>query len=307
MHGDRVCSELADIGRHVVAVGELACQRGAANREVDVGHRARDPGVVEHCSQVQELTVERDPVKCGDGRPPRVGTTGMVEEGRCQQVLRGDLGISCERGVGRHQARRIDGAPASRVHSERHRETTGKDAELPPQQGPGQCHAFPSGQHTPGAFGPSDGSDRIGGSWLARGDGGHREPASEANGADDVAWFWANASMRWAMNCASSLTQPSRAEPRVCCQSRPRKYTPGMSVTPRWWRTLDSSLKTGSCTKEWSSRNPVAHTTPSTVSSDPSANVTTVRFAAVTRGRSWMPSSRAARGLEPMSVSLSFR
>ena len=29
------------------------------------------------------------------------------------------------------------------------------------------------------------------------------------------------------MNSASSLTQPSSAEPRVCCQGRPRKYRPG--------------------------------------------------------------------------------
>src|SRR5215208_5745254 len=167
------------------------------------------------------------------------------------------------------------------------------------------------GAWDPGAFGPSDGADRIGGSWLPHGvsqfGGGHREPASEANWADDVARLRASASMRWAMNCASSLTQPSSAEPRVCCHSRPRKYKPGTSVTPRWWRILASSSKIGSCTKEWSSRNPVAHTTPSTVSSEPSANVTAVPLAAVARGRSRMPSLRAARGLEPMSVSLSFR
>ena len=111
-----------------MAVGECACRRGAANREVDVGHRAGDPGVVEHRRQVQKLTVERDPVKGADGCAPRVGTTGMVEECRCQEVLRGDLGISCERRVGRHQARRIDGTPTSRVHSEHHRETAGKNA-----------------------------------------------------------------------------------------------------------------------------------------------------------------------------------
>jgi hypothetical protein len=58
---------------------------------------------------------------------PRVGTTGVVEECRCQEVLRGDLGISCESGVGRHQAPRIDGTPASRVHSEHHRETAGEN------------------------------------------------------------------------------------------------------------------------------------------------------------------------------------
>ena len=62
----------------------------------------------------------------------------MVEEYWRQDVLRGDLGISCERRVGRHQARRIDGTPASRVHSEHRRETAGKNAELRPQQGPGK-------------------------------------------------------------------------------------------------------------------------------------------------------------------------
>src|SRR4051812_16907722 len=72
------------------------------NREVDLGHRAGDPGVVEHRSQVEELTVERDPLTCGDGRAPRVGTTRMVEERGCQEVPRGELGVSCESGVGRH-------------------------------------------------------------------------------------------------------------------------------------------------------------------------------------------------------------
>ena len=39
----------------------------------------------------------------------------------------------------------------------------------PPQQGPSKCQAFPSAQHSPGALGPANGSDRIGGSWLAHG------------------------------------------------------------------------------------------------------------------------------------------
>ena len=102
-------------------------------------------------------------------RAPRVRTTGMVQECRCQEVPRGNLGISRESGVRRHQARRIDGTPASRVHPEHHRKTAGKNAELPPQQGPGKCQAFPSGQHSPGALGPSNGSDRIGSFWLAHG------------------------------------------------------------------------------------------------------------------------------------------
>ena len=140
----------------MVAVGELACQRGAANREVDVGHRARDPGVVKHCREKQERTVERDPVKCGDRRSPRVSTTGMVEQCRCQEVVGGERGISCQSGVRRHQARRINETPASGVPSEHHRETAGKDAQLRPPQRPGKGHAFPSGQHSPGAFHPID-------------------------------------------------------------------------------------------------------------------------------------------------------
>ena len=44
---------------------------------------------MEHRRHVQELTVERDPVKRGDGRAPRVGTTGMVAQRRRQEVLRG--------------------------------------------------------------------------------------------------------------------------------------------------------------------------------------------------------------------------
>ena len=79
-----------------MAVGELACQLRAAHREIDVGHWAREPGVVENRRQVQELTVERDPVNCGDGRAPRVRTAGMVQECRCQAFLGRDLGISGE-------------------------------------------------------------------------------------------------------------------------------------------------------------------------------------------------------------------
>jgi len=55
------------------------------------------------------------------------------------------------------------------VHSQHHRETAGKNAELSPQKGSGKCQAFPSGQYSSGAFGPANGSDRIGGSWLAHG------------------------------------------------------------------------------------------------------------------------------------------
>ena len=42
------------------------------------------------------------------------------------------------------------------------------------------------------------------------------------------------------MCAASSSTKPSSAEPRVCCQGRPRKYRPGTSVTPRRWTRCPS-------------------------------------------------------------------
>jgi hypothetical protein len=55
--------------------------------EVDVGHRARDPGVVEHCSQVQQLTVESDPVSSDRSTmPPQLGRAG--ERLRCQPLSR---------------------------------------------------------------------------------------------------------------------------------------------------------------------------------------------------------------------------
>src|SRR5215210_9300910 len=40
VHGDRVGDELAVVGGHAVAVGEVACPFRAANGEVDVGHGA---------------------------------------------------------------------------------------------------------------------------------------------------------------------------------------------------------------------------------------------------------------------------
>ena len=43
VHGDRVCNELAVVGGHMVAVGELACDRGAANREVMSGTGLESP------------------------------------------------------------------------------------------------------------------------------------------------------------------------------------------------------------------------------------------------------------------------
>ena len=55
----------------------------------------------------------------------------------------------------------------------------------------------------------------------------------------------AKAPIRCAMNSASSLTQPSSAEPRVCCQGRPRKYSPGTSVTPRSCLTCPRVVEDG--------------------------------------------------------------
>ena len=86
------------------------------------------------------------------------------------------------------------------------------------------------------------------------------------------------------MNSASSLTQPSSAEPRVCCQERPRKYRPGTSVTPRRWRMRPSSSRTGRSIQEWSGRYPVAQMTASTSSSLPSAKRTVRPEAPTARG-----------------------
>src|SRR5687767_2477233 len=52
---------------------------------------------------------------------------------------------------------------------------------------------------------------------------------------------------------ASSLTQPSSAEPRVCCHGRPRKYRPGEAVTPRSCTRWLLASKTGAWIHEWSS------------------------------------------------------
>ena len=77
-------------------------------------------------------------------------------------------------------------------------------------------------------------------------------------------------------------------------------------MTPRTWRNRPPWSKTGSSTNEWSSLKPVAQTTASAVASLPSANVTVLPAAEVARARIRMPCLRAARGLEPMSVSRSF-
>ena len=124
--------------------------------------------------------------------------------------------------------------------------------------------------------------------------------------AGEAACERSKAPIRSAMYLASSLTQPSSAEPRVCCHGRPRKYRPGTSVTPRSWMTSPRSSKTGNSTSEWSSRKPVAHTTASTVTSEPSAKRTLLSCAATARGRSWMPCRRARRGVDPIRVSRSF-
>ena len=65
-----------------------------------------------------------------------------------------------------------------------------------------------------------------------------------------VVAFGRNAAICWARYSASSLTQPSSAEPLVCCQVSPRKYSPGDSVTPRWCTRRPSSSSTGTSIHE---------------------------------------------------------
>jgi hypothetical protein len=91
-----------------VAVGERASELRAADGEVDVGHGARQPGVVKHRRDVQELAVERDPVQRGQRRAPRVRAARVVEQGGAQEVLGRRLGIPGERGVPGREACRID-------------------------------------------------------------------------------------------------------------------------------------------------------------------------------------------------------
>jgi hypothetical protein len=50
-------------------------------------------------------------------------------------------------------------------------------------------------------------------------------PVTPALAGTPVRWRAVSLSPRYA---ASSLTKPSRAEPRVCCQDNPRKYRPGI-------------------------------------------------------------------------------
>ena len=47
--------------------------------------------------------------------------------------------------------------------------------------------------------------------------------------------IWWRAAIRPARKAASSLTKPSRAEPRVCCQDRPTKYRPGTGAVVAAW------------------------------------------------------------------------
>ena len=60
-----------------------------------------------------------------------------------------------------------------------------------------------------------------------------------------------------ARKAASFPTQPSSAEPRVCCQVRPSMYRPGEGVTPRVCRMRPwSSLACRTSIHEWSAREP---------------------------------------------------
>jgi hypothetical protein len=172
MHGDSVGQHLPAVGGHSVAVGELAGQRRAAHGEVDVRDGAWKPSVVEHCGQVQQLTVKQDPPSCGDGGCPGVSTMGVVAQHRCEEVLGGLLRVSGQRRVRGRKARRFDGGAPSRVHAQSHRQQAGQDAELSAQQRPGQRHALAGGEHAAGALGPSDRPERVAGACAAAAIGG---------------------------------------------------------------------------------------------------------------------------------------
>src|SRR5215217_3237306 len=67
-------------------------------------------------------------------------------------------------------------------------------------------------------------------------------PVTPASAGALARWWAAIWLARYA---ASWLTKPSRAEPRVCCQDKPRKYRPGISVTPRRCATCPRSTAAG--------------------------------------------------------------
>ena len=85
--------------------------------------------------------------------------------------------------------------------------------------------------------------------------------------------------------CASSLTQPSSADPLVCCQGRPRKYRPGVGCHAALVRDPRLDLaNTGRSTQVWSRPNPVAQITASTDNSVLSAKLTARPEGVVVRG-----------------------
>ena len=45
--------------------------------------------------------------------------------------------------------------------------------------------------------------------------------------------------------CGILVDEAEQAEPRVCCQDKPRKYRPGISVTPRRCTTRPCSTAAG--------------------------------------------------------------
>src|SRR6478752_10144652 len=99
-----------------------------------------------------------------------------------------------------------------------------------------------------------------------------RGAADQAAGTGAVAGASA---MCLAMCAASAPTKPSSADPRVCCQARPRKYRPGTGLTPRWWTGAPAvSVAPAMSMKEESERYPVAHTMTAGVVVVPSAKVT---------------------------------
>ena len=61
--------------------------------------------------------------------------------------------------------------------------------------------------------------DLVGGAFVRRREGRPQPPTS----------IW------WAMDSASSFTQPRSAEPRVRCRVSLTKHRPGQPMTPRWW------------------------------------------------------------------------
>src|SRR3982751_4429745 len=104
-----------------------------------------------------------------------------------------------------------------------------------------------------GTLGARRGGSRRRNRWgrRRRVGGGGQCAATDWTAAGCVGRGRSSAVRRTVSVAASAPTKPSSAEPRALCHGRPRKYSPGTSVTPAVWRvTPPASITPGTCSQE---------------------------------------------------------